>query len=573
MCIEDCVDNLRKDYCVAFIGAGVSRSYYDDNNNKEYPGLPTSQEFVQLLSKKTPDLIKPDMPFEKACFLFRKKYKKKRLSEFLLDAYDKKINPLPAHLLLAELPFSAYISMNYDKLLEVALKGSDKNFLRITSDKDVTKLSSSDIPLIYPHGCIVDPDSCLTAQDEMSPFFKNKQIIKSLIKVLLASKSIIFFGFSLSDNDFHELYSELTEILGHNMLLNYAICRNCDSYSTEYWPERGVKIINQDLTDFLKSLFHEYYGRDYKESKNAWILNEFFISLHGIHNIPSESQVIDAFINHLQEELTYNDVQINSLAERAKNAKKLLMKHRPNFEAFKKCSEKALGALNENGDLLKIQNDILDLKDQRETITTKIKYKSRKMTRLCDLLDGGSVLLYSQSNRVIEFLSSMPPALQQNCILYIAECRPKSPSSFQDALSFSEKLTETTYNKIIIPDVLIGSLFDNKEISCAILGAHTVIVDNNKHPIEFVNTAGSLTIGHLCLIYKKTLVLVAESDKETETNPKFFEEEASLTSRLDPKVRARISKENRLNVKNIGYDVVPCEKLIKNNLLVYINEK
>lgn len=569
MSLKHCTDILRKNNCIAFIGAGVSRTYYDDKNIKEYQGFPTAQEFVQLLIGKDSDLIKTAMSFEQACFLYKNRYKKHGLISLLKETYNKNINPLPTHLLLAELPFSAYISMNYDTLLELSLKGSSKKIHRIVSDKDITRLHHSDVPLIYPHGCIAEPDSCLTTTDEIYPFFKDKPLIKSLIKVLLSSKQIIFFGFSLSDNDFHELYRDLNRILDNNMPLSYAVIKDFDFYIKSYWEKQGVEIINQDLTEFLRNLFLEYYGRVYKESKNAWILNEFYISLHGIHNIPSESQAIDSFINHLQEELGSTAINIKSLAERAKIAYEYLIKFRPNFKAFEKITVEALNAFK-NGDLSKIQNNIQDLKDRRENISRKIKNKSRKMDKLHKLLKGGA-LLFSQSNRVIDVLSCIPKAIQEECTLYIAECRPKSPSSFQDALSFYNKIKETSYQKIIIPDIIMGSLFHNDKISCALLGVHTIIKNNN-NIIKFVNTAGSLIITHLCLIYKKPLILVAESDKETEDMTVSLEEEACLTTRLDPNVRAHISKENRLDTKNIGYDEVQCEELIKKDLLIYINE-
>ena len=94
------------------------------------------------------------MPFEKACFLYKEEYKRFGLSKLLENTYGEKMNPLPAHLMLAELPFSAYISMNYDVLLELALKGCSKNFLRIVSDTDITKTNLSDIPVIYLTGVL-----------------------------------------------------------------------------------------------------------------------------------------------------------------------------------------------------------------------------------------------------------------------------------------------------------------------------------------------------------------------------------------------------------------------------------
>ena len=336
-------------------------------------------------------------------------------------------------------------------------------------------------------------------------------LIKSLIKVLLASKSILFLGFSLGDSDFHELYRELKEILGDNTPASYAVVKNCDTYSRKYWNKQGIKIIDKDLTLFLKELFHEYYGGDYSKSKNAWILNEFFIALHGKHNIPSESQAVNSFINHVQSELDNPAIDLETLIDRSQKARDLLMEYRPNFEAFRTCSEGILKYLRSDCGRSVIQNNIQDLKDQRDKISKKIKSNSRNMVRLNDLLDGGSALLYSQSNRVIDVLLSVPAAIQEKCTLYIAECRPKSPSSFQDALSFYENLAGTLYKKIIIPDIVMGNLFDNNKISCAFLGAHTVVVDNDHEPIQLLNTSGSLVIKHLCLIYNRPLILVAES--------------------------------------------------------------
>lgn len=560
---------LRKGNLIAFLGAGISRTYRDEHTGKVYRGLPTAKEIVSdLLSKKK--YLNADMSFDQALFMIKLKEGRSEVEKLLEEYIDiPTLDSLPAHYLLADMSFSAFITTNYDRLLEKALEKNRKKFYTIIENLDVCRWKSTQLPYIKLHGCITRPSGLIAAEDEYRPISESKPLIAALMKTLLAQKSMLFLGFSLNDSDFKEIFQELKISLGNNMPRSYAVVHDCDDYHVAYWQEEGITIIKSDLTLFLRSLFKMSLSEK-RESvfhpNDDWMNNGFFESLHEIRTSPSETQAIDAFLNHLLQEIQSPALSCNDIYIRATNAVDTILKSKPNFQALKKMwqvmSEKLQGLTEEQQD---IAEEIIS--DQIDDRMRNLKMLSRKGKEIIE--KGSSILVYSQSIQMLEMLKAVSKNIQDSCKLFVCECRPKSPLPFQDGIAICEYLKGTGYDILLIPDVSIGNLLSRNQIDMIMMGAHSIYYKENEF-VSYVNTCGTSMISIAAEYYDIPLYIVAESSKIVRLNGDdqekvSYEEEENIFGAADIINSLHLEGISNVTELNIGYDL--C-KVNKNTTLI-----
>lgn len=555
---------LRQGNLVAFLGAGISKTYEDEYTGKIYRGLPTAMEIVSdLIDKKR--YISANMSFEQALFMVKLKEGRGEVERVLEEYIDvPTLNPLPAHYLLADMSFSAFITTNYDQLLEKSLEKNRKKFYTIIEDNDVSRWRNAQLPYIKLHGCITRPSGLIAAEDEYRPFSESKPLISSLINTLLANKSILFLGFSLNDSDFKELFQELKLLLGDNMPRSYAVVYDCDDYHAAYWQKEGITIIKSDLTLFLRSLFKMSLLEKREgvfHPNDDWMNNGFFESLHDIRTSPSETQAIDAFLNHLLQEIQSPAVSCNDIYIRATNAVDTILKSKPNFQALKKMWQAMSGKLQV---LSEEQQDMAEeiISDQIEDRLKNLKILSRKGKDL--IKRGSSILVYSQSIQMLEMLKAVSKNIQDSCKLFVCECRPKSPLPFQDGIAICEYLKGTGYDILLIPDVSIGNLLSRKQIDMILMGAHSVYYKGDEF-VSYVNTCGTSMISITAQYYNVPLYIVAESSKivrlnDDEKEKVSYEEEENIFGGADIINSLHLEGISNVTELNIGYDLCKANK-------------
>lgn len=565
-------DKLRQGNVVAFLGAGASRTYVDDRSGKTYPGLPSASEIVQSLSKKKP-YINENMSFPQVMFMVKQVENRNEVERILEDHIDAPtLNPLPVHQLLADMSFSAFITTNYDRLLEKALEKQRKKFISIIEENDVSRWRNSQLPVIKIHGCVSRPKTMIAAEDEYRPLSSSKPVMAALLTALLANKTVLFLGFSLADDDFRTLYQELKGLLGNNMPTSYAIVRNCDDYQKIYWGKQGVDIIEDDLTRFLRMLFQSAISgkkEGVSHPNDDWMSNSFFESLHEIRTKPSETQVINAFLEHLLAEMQSPALSCEDIIIRASSAVDKIIKSKPNLQAFKKIWT----GLSEN---LKSLSD--NQKENAEEIISDIisdrKHKLDELSRTGKKIikKGSNILVYSQSIQMLEVLKSVPRNVQDTCKLFVCECRPKSPSPFQDGIAICEYLKDTGYTITLVPDVTLGNLMARNQINIVVMGAHSVYFRNHIFT-SFVNTCGTNIISLVAANYNIPVYVIAEDSKilnleNSDEEEVSYEEEENIFGAIDIIGLLHLEGINNVSELNIGYDLCKVNDNIK---LISIN--
>jgi hypothetical protein len=257
-------DSILNGDVIAFIGAGISASAKNPYTHKDIKGLPLASTLVKLLSNEK-SYIDNNLNFGEACFLLKNREGKIELINFLKTHLEEIKSPLPAHQLLADIPFEMFISMNFDCLLEEALKEKNKKTRTITKNSDISLLRNNELPVIKPHGCFSNEDTIIASIDDEQMFlYKNNfSIVDSYIKAKLANKVILFLGFGLADNDFKEMHKQLKNELGSYMSKSYAVKLYPSEFEKDYWKEQQVNIIDKDIGEFLKELKDTILQRRY----------------------------------------------------------------------------------------------------------------------------------------------------------------------------------------------------------------------------------------------------------------------------------------------------------------------
>lgn len=551
-------DKLHQGDLVVFLGAGASRTYVDTRNGKTFPGIPAAGEIVQQLVKSKP-YVKDNMTFPQAMFMIKKTEHRNEVERILEDAIDNPtLVPLPVHRHLAVLPFSAYITTNYDRFIEEALQKEGKRFIPIIEEGDVSSWRNSQIPVIKLHGCISRPTTMIAAEDEYQPLLSSKPLISSMLSTLLANKTVLFLGFSLADDDFKALYQEVKGILQDNMPSSYSIVYRCEDYQRIYWSEQGISIIESDLTAFIRQLFRTAIPERIEgvsHPDDDWINNAFFDKLRNIRTQPSETQVIDAFLEHLLSEIQSNTYTCEDVVLSADSAVNSILRSKPNLHAFKKMWKGLHDILMTSDSNEAAEESVADLIEDRRKRLVDLSRTGRSIVK-----KGDSILLFSQSIQMLEALKTVPKATQDTCKLYVCECRPKSPKPFQDAMAICEYLNGTGYEITLIPDVTIGNLMSRNQIDRVLMGAHSVYFKNGVF-YSFVNTCGSGMIASICQINSIPLHVIADESKivyleENDDEEVSYSEEENIFDSLDRIGSLRVNGNKNIKKLNIGYDLI-----------------
>jgi len=107
------------------------------------------------------------------------------------------------------------------------------------------------------HGSINNYGSIIATEKDYSKCYKTlqKSIIGSNLKLLLATKTILFIGYSFGDEDFNKIYrflkKEMTNVLPHSYLVTTKSGFNNEQKKSE------LTVINTDGTHFLSVLKHK----------------------------------------------------------------------------------------------------------------------------------------------------------------------------------------------------------------------------------------------------------------------------------------------------------------------------
>lgn len=191
---------LRRRRASIFIGAGVSTG----------AGLPTWRQLLERIGISCkPQLTSQEMARiaderDTAAILEARLRKNgKTLGEALAAELRASKHSLQ-HSLLASLPCSEFITTNVDDLFERACATDGR-----TIDVAPNIRPNAERWLLKLHGSVDKPDTMVFTRDSYLQMTRQSRALMGMVQAMLLTRHMIFVGYSLRDEDFHELMFEV----------------------------------------------------------------------------------------------------------------------------------------------------------------------------------------------------------------------------------------------------------------------------------------------------------------------------------------------------------------------------
>jgi hypothetical protein len=215
------VQEVADDRAVAFIGSGLSLAA----GLPDWPGLlkglinearargaitdPDQEDLLAWLGK--PDYL---MLADALMHLLGRD----RMAQALADRFSVAVHPTDTHRALTRIPFAAYITTNFDTLLEDAWSAEWHNRLRVyTSPADDglrDPFRSGRSFLVKVHGDIGSPAKLVLGHGEFRRAIHDSRMYRIFLQDVFRRYTVLFLGYSLSDPDVLNMLDELVAIFG-----------------------------------------------------------------------------------------------------------------------------------------------------------------------------------------------------------------------------------------------------------------------------------------------------------------------------------------------------------------------
>ena len=310
-------DRFREGSSSVFLGAGVSKG----------AGLLGWNDMLTEAGKLTSPLTTKDEldqfddPRDKAALLetrFRNMQKSigVALREFLTSSkYSLQ------HGLLSSFPCDEFITTNIDELFEAACQVGGRE-IAVIPDKPVGRGRW----LLKLHGTVSKPSSIVFTRDHYLDSFRSSRALIVLVQAMLFTRHMLFVGYGLRDEDFHELVYEVKSAFPEGQLkkLGTTIALFDDPLQAELWsdvldviPMRLASVGRNPTTDEIAGAardaerFLDLIGM-LASSRSAFLLDSNY---QGVKSDEEKTaflaldQVVDAARSHSDDETGWGQVR------------------------------------------------------------------------------------------------------------------------------------------------------------------------------------------------------------------------------------------------------------------------
>ena len=258
--------NLREGRCVLFCGSGLSA----------WARLPTWKAMLELIIEHLGEEI-PDSPeidelrklLAAGKLLEVADHCKEALGQQYYTILSEKLRgvdediPEP-HRVITQIPFSAIVTTNYDKLLERAF-AAVSSWPKTPTNSDVETLG----PLLFDggffilkaHGDIDHEDTIVFTSRDYQKIIHANPAFNAVFSALLLTKAILFVGYSLGDPDFRLLLDQQLTHFGGHVPDRYALMSGVGKVERDVlWRSARIRVLpyaegeHQHVLGFLRSI-------------------------------------------------------------------------------------------------------------------------------------------------------------------------------------------------------------------------------------------------------------------------------------------------------------------------------
>lgn len=285
--LETIANKINSFRCVPFLGAAVN---FRCEQPKEYAGLLLGNEVAKELASKINEIIADAENLPRVSLIYERMVERAALIEKLKAILpDHQREPSRVLQILAELPFDLYITTNYDRLLENALKPRNP----IVVVQTPKQLEGRELveewsvvpererrPLIYKiHGTFrelepaPDPDEdpvetspLIITEDDYIDFLtllgSKEHGVPAQITRKLKTSALLFLGYSLEDWDFRALYKVIMKSFEEQRFppARFSVQKAPRQYWRDFWLSQKINILDVDIYEFADELAKTYTG-------------------------------------------------------------------------------------------------------------------------------------------------------------------------------------------------------------------------------------------------------------------------------------------------------------------------
>lgn len=240
----------------------------------------------------------------------------------LIKKHTNDLVPTVGHELITKIRWKAIATTNYDELVEKSYKANQnapQTLKRVVGDSDDIQSILSDessVPLLKLHGCISRINDhnlpLILSSHDYHKFKLNRISLFSTLKELAYSHTIVFCGYSISDENVRDLIFDVSEVT--NERPKYVLVDpSLEQQDIMYWASNRFECLPLTFVEFMKKLSEHFTSPSSVLSAlmrdTTTTINKFIAS----HDRPSEklNQYIERELYHIQAGLTSEYIEPN----------------------------------------------------------------------------------------------------------------------------------------------------------------------------------------------------------------------------------------------------------------------
>lgn len=263
---------IRKGEVVLFCGAGMSIE-------AGYPsGWALAQTIFNSLTEAERSQINGELtlPDLSEAYIDLKLGKRNSLVQILKQEFSKEPKSLTLHESLMHAPqIKTIITTNYDTLFE---KAYGEHAVVIRQNEDVPYMPTDKVQIIKIHGDLSLPDSVLISKSDYTRYFdtQKQELVWTLVKEKLATKNVLFAGYSLEDVNIESIITKITQQLGGNTREMFLLAPDLPELKVQSLSRKGVHYLNGKAGDFFKGLQQNIREHINADLTKGWVDAETF---------------------------------------------------------------------------------------------------------------------------------------------------------------------------------------------------------------------------------------------------------------------------------------------------------
>lgn len=171
------------------------------------------------------------------------------------------------HKVIVDLPFSAVITTNYDKLLEQAYISQGKGMPRTPTHTDIDTLGpllfNGQFFILKAHGDIDRPGSLIFTTRDYREIIHSNPAFNAIFSAILLTKAVFFVGYSMNDPDFRLLLDRQLTTFKGNVPERYALMSGVGEIERDVlWRSARIRVLpyseHHEVLTFLEALRDDF---------------------------------------------------------------------------------------------------------------------------------------------------------------------------------------------------------------------------------------------------------------------------------------------------------------------------